>query len=473
MKSHRNLNGHILIVLVILALLLISATPVVAAGTSSPLLGTLQVSSTPSGARLVLDNVNEGTTPVTVQNILAGSHKISLSKYGYFDYTTDIAIAGGKITTISVPLASIALVANGTLFVNSTPSGANVIIDDIVAGSTPATFTNITPGDHIVTVTLSGYDDYTETVVVMSNITSTVDVVLAQVNVAPGSVRVTSTPSLATVYLDNVNKGTTPLTLDNVRAGSHTILLRKTGYNDFMTSINVISGKTATVTATLTLVNQKTGTLNIKSIPSGATISLDGVNKGSTPMTISNSIAGLHALILKKTGYYDYNTNVLVVAGRTTNVSFSMAKLPPTTGSITVNSIPTGATILLDGVSKGTTNRTLDDISPGIHAIVVQKTGFVNNMTNVTVVAGKTVTYTATMSLIQATTGTIVIKSRPSGATVFIDSVNKGFSPITISNIAPGIHSIILRAFNYKPYQTNVNVTAGKTIVLNITMTRT
>jgi hypothetical protein len=472
MKSHRNLNGHILIVLVILALLLISATPVLAAGTSSPLLGSLQVSSSPPGARLVLDNVNKGTTPVTVQNILAGTHKVSLSKDGYFDYTTDVAIAGGKTTTLSVPLASIALAANGTLFVNSTPSGAKVIIDEIVAGSTPATFKNITPGDHIVTVTLSGYDDYTETVLVMSNTTSTVDVDLAQVNIVPGSVRVTSTPSLATVYLDNVNKGTTPLTLDDVRAGSHSILLRKTGYNDFMTSINVISGKTATVTATLTLLNQKTGTLNIKSIPSGATISLDGVNKGSTPMTISNSIAGLHALILKKTGYYDYKTNVLVVAGRTTNVSFSMAKLPPTTGSITVNSIPTGATILLDGVSKGTTNRTLDDISPGIHAIVVQKTGFVNNMTNVTVVAGKTVTYTAQMSSIAATTGTIVIKSRPSGATVFIDSVNKGYSPITISNIAPGIHSIILRAFNYKPYQTNVNVSAGKTIVLNITMTR-
>jgi hypothetical protein len=472
MKSHRNLNWHILIVLVFLALLLISGTPVVAAGTSSPLLGTLQVSSTPSGAKLVLDNVNKGTTPVTVQNILAGSHTISLSKDGYDDYTADIVIAGGKITTVSVPLASIAAADNGTLFVNSTPKGATVIIDDIVAGSTPATFKNITPGDHIVTLTLSGYDDYTETVSVMSDTTSTVNVDLAKANAPPGAVRITSTPSLATVYLDNVNKGTTPLTLDNVAAGGHTITLRKTGYNDYRSNINVISGKTVTISATLTLVGQKTGALNIKSTPSGATISLDAVNKGSTPMTITNIMAGSHALILKKAGYTDYKTNVLVVAGRTTNLSFVMSKLPPTTGSITVNSIPAGATILLDGVSKGTTNRTLDDIAPGTHAIVVQKTGYVNNMTNVTVVAGKTVTYTAKMSLIKATTGTIVIKSRPVGATVFLDSVNKGYSPITLSEIPPGIHSVILRAFNYKPYQTNVNVTAGKTIVLNITMTR-
>ncbi len=102
----------------------------------------------------------------------------------------------------------------------------------------------------------------------------------------------------------------------------------------------------------------------------------------------------------------------------------------------------------------------------------MKNAGYVTNTTNVTVAAGKTVTYTAKMLPIQAVTGTIVIKSRPSGATVFLDSVDKGYSPITLDNISPGIHSIILRAFNYKPYQTNVNVSAGKTIVLNITMTK-
>ena len=104
MKSHNNLNRHIFIILIILWLLLISGNPVAAAGTSSPLLGALQVSSTPSGATLVFDNVNEGTTPVTVQNILAGSHMISLRKEGYYYYNADVAIAAGKTTTVSASL---------------------------------------------------------------------------------------------------------------------------------------------------------------------------------------------------------------------------------------------------------------------------------------------------------------------------------------------------------------------------------
>jgi len=472
MKANRDHNRHVLTVSIILALLLISITPAVLADTSSSLFGTLTVSSVPSGANLVFDNVNKGNTPVTVQNVLAGSHTISLTKDGYYEYDADITVVGGKTTTLSIPLVPITPPGNGTLFVNSTPSGAKVFIDDFLAGSTPATFKNITPVEHIVTVSLAGYDNYTETVWVTSNATTIIDVDLAKVNGVPGSIKITSTPSAATVYLDNVNKGTTPLNLDNVGAGSHAILLKKTGYNDYRTNINVVSGQTATLSATLTPVGQKTGALNIKSNPSGATIMIDTVSKGTTPATVSNLLSGTHTLVLKKTGYKDYTVIVSVMAGRTTNLSYTLTKLPPTTGSIVVNSIPSGATILLDGTSKGTTNRTLEDIAPGTHAIVVKKEGYVSNTTNVTVAAGKTITYTAQMSSIAATTGTIVIKSNPSGANVFLDSVNKGNSPITLTNIPPGIHSIILRAFNYKPYQTNVNVTAGRTIVLNITMTR-
>jgi len=470
MKSNRVLNPHVLTVSIILALLLISFAPIVSADTSSPLFGTLKVSSTPSGASLVLDNVNKGSTPVTIQSVLAGGHTISLSKDGYYEYDADISVPGGTTTTLSIPLVKIPPPGNGTLFVNSTPKGANVTIDDIFFGKTPATFKNITPEEHIVTLNLSGYDNYTETISVTSNETTIIDVDLAKINAVPGSIRITSTPSGATVYLDNVNNGVTPLTLDNIAPGSHAILLKKTGYNDYRTNINVVSGQTATLSATLSLFGQKTGAVTIKSTPSGATILIDNINRGSTPMTISNLMAGGHPLVLKKTGYNDYKTNIIVTAGRTNNYTFSMTKLPSTTGSIVVNSIPSGATILLDGVNKGTTNRTLDDISPGTHMIVVEKAGYVDNTTNVSVAAGKTVTYTAKMASIPSTTGTIVIKSNPSGATVFLDSVNKGYSPITLSGIPPGIHSIILRAFNYKQYQTNVNVTAGKTIVLNITM---
>jgi len=68
-----------------------------------------------------------------------------------------------------------------------------------------------------------------------------------------------------------------------------------------------------------------------------------------------------------------------------------------TTGSIQVNSTPTGAAISLDGVSTGyTTNYTLADVSAGTHTIRLTLSGYDDFVQGVSVVAGQTATVTAT-----------------------------------------------------------------------------
>jgi len=66
-----------------------------------------------------------------------------------------------------------------------------------------------------------------------------------------GTVSVTSTPSGANVFIDNVLRGVTPLTLADIPAGSHLILLRLDGYNDYTTTQQVNAGATNTITAAL------------------------------------------------------------------------------------------------------------------------------------------------------------------------------------------------------------------------------
>ncbi|WAC05369.1 MAG: PEGA domain-containing protein [Methanoregula sp.] len=56
------------------------------------------------------------------------------------------------------------------------------------------------------------------------------------------TVRVTSVPSRAEVYLDDVYHGTTPCTIENVGPGNHTLELRSPGYRDWSTGILVPSG---------------------------------------------------------------------------------------------------------------------------------------------------------------------------------------------------------------------------------------
>ncbi len=68
-----------------------------------------------------------------------------------------------------------------------------------------------------------------------------------------GSISVSSTPSGASVYLDGSYKGTTPMTIKEVRADSYTITLKLTGYQDWSQTIRVIAGETAYVSSILTV----------------------------------------------------------------------------------------------------------------------------------------------------------------------------------------------------------------------------
>ena len=141
-----------------------------------------------------------------------------------------------------------------------------------------------------------------------------------------GSISARSTPTGATILVDGVNKGTTPITFTGISAGSHTIVLKKTGYTDYSTSVTVTAGQTASVSATLT--NQPvTGSISVSSSPTGASVYLDGTYSGkTTPTSITGVTAGSHTVRCTKSGYIDQSQFVTVYAGKTASSTFILKK---------------------------------------------------------------------------------------------------------------------------------------------------
>lgn len=90
---------------------------------------------------------------------------------------------------------------------------------------------------------------------------------------AVGSIEVTSSPSGATFYLDGVSKGNTPITIDDLDAGTYKIMVKKDGYADWMRAVTIKDGTTASYTANL----------EVKTTATTATPT-------STPTTIPTSI---------------------------------------------------------------------------------------------------------------------------------------------------------------------------------------
>jgi hypothetical protein len=83
-------------------------------------LGTIDVSSSPSGASLYVDSEYMGTTPYTVDDLSTGSHKVSLVKAGYDDWGKLVKVTEGDTTVIDATLDPIAI-ATATATPEPTP----------------------------------------------------------------------------------------------------------------------------------------------------------------------------------------------------------------------------------------------------------------------------------------------------------------------------------------------------------------
>ena len=69
--------------------------------------GSLDISSTPSGASIYIDGTYKGITPGVVSGLSAGSHQVRMLRSGYDDYTLITTVTAGKTTTVSAILTPI------------------------------------------------------------------------------------------------------------------------------------------------------------------------------------------------------------------------------------------------------------------------------------------------------------------------------------------------------------------------------
>jgi PKD repeat protein len=242
-----------------------------------------------------------------------------------------------------------------------------------------------------------------------------------------GSLSVSSTPSGASVYIDTVYQGTTPVTIPQLAPGSHTVQLTLTGYTDYSGRVTVTAGPTShlnipltqnpspsitiptssgSIGSTIPTSSGSIGSLQISTNPSGATIILDGRNKGNTPATFSDLSTGSHKINFTKSGYWDFSQDITVAAGKTTPVNVNLvARLQPSPsptgsipiptpyqpgsgGSIIITSNPSGANVYLDGKTSGTTPLTLQNVNPGTHTILLTMQGYTDASRTVDVAEG-------------------------------------------------------------------------------------
>jgi hypothetical protein len=143
--------------------------------------------------------------------------------------------------------------------------------------------------------------------------------------VIPGSLVLNTSPDGASVLINDVYRGSTPLIIERIEPGTYGVTFSRFGYAKLSTPLRVESGKTTEVSGALIPL---TGSLDITSSPAGARILLDAVNQGVTPVSLTDITVGNHTLNVVKEGYVTAEQRVTVVEG-TTQISISLVPASP------------------------------------------------------------------------------------------------------------------------------------------------
>ena len=214
------------------------------------------MTSDPSGAYVIIDGYNSATTPYIFTGLSTGYHTVEVDYPGYEAYITHIYMDNGAAMEVSANL--VPLVNYGSLFVDSTPRGADVYVDGNYQGTSPVTVGSLSEGPHQVELHLAGYEvlTVTEDVVAGQARVLNLNMVPYSSSSAAGSIDITSSVPGALVYLDGVYKGSTQsqnsFNVIAVSPGSHSILLSVPGYADFTQTVQVNPGQISYVNAVFT-----------------------------------------------------------------------------------------------------------------------------------------------------------------------------------------------------------------------------
>ncbi len=196
--------------------------------------GSVRVVTEPAGATVAVGNYAPRQSPALIDDLRLGRYPVVISKDGFDDVTTEIEIResevadpgviqlrrqAGSVSITSIP-AGVAFdlrPAEGRLFVAS---------DETRQGVTPAALPDLAPGEYILTYLREGWPRHSRRFTIENYRATSVEH-----RFVGAALRVSSEPAGATVLLNGVGIGTTPMALADVAPGELNLMLELPGYS--------------------------------------------------------------------------------------------------------------------------------------------------------------------------------------------------------------------------------------------------
>ena len=268
-------------------------------------------------ARIRIDGVDIGQTPLVNIEVEPGEHQLSISKDRYIDFGETIDIEGRAVEqNFSVSLEP----AWATVSLTTTPSGADVLVDGEFIGSTPIN-AEIIQGQRDLVLKLAGHKAWQEEFDVLAG--EDFSVPLVELEPADGLLFIQSNPTAVSVTIGGEFKGLTPLEVALPPSQNHELTFFKNGYNSSSLSIQTQANEERELNIDLEPILM---TVSVMAQPDDAELYVDGEFRGAANQTIE-LMAASQQIEIRKAGFIPYSTEFTSRPGLEQIISVSLKSL--------------------------------------------------------------------------------------------------------------------------------------------------
>jgi hypothetical protein len=304
--------------------------------------------------------------------VLPGSYSLEASKPGYSPLREEVDASRGGAREFTYSLVELP----GLLRISSLPdTTARLFVDGTETILNQQGFAEITRGVHQLRIETARFLPHQQEIEIAGyDKQQQLDITLQP---AWAAITILSQPVGAEVFVDGVSAGKTPLKTE-ILQGQHELLFKKQGFKPVAFKQSVTAG--ADVILEDVQLQPVDGQLSLTSVPTGASILLDGEFQGATPVTLSLIANTDHSLELSKAGYStkDLSVNLQPEQERSIEVRLSAEY-----GTVFLSTRPAGATVKIDGKNSATASGKLR-LTTRPHRLAISKTGYVSKNLNIT-----------------------------------------------------------------------------------------
>jgi PEGA domain len=165
---------------------------------------------------------------------------------------------------------------------------------------------------------------------------------------------------------------------------------------------------------------------------SGTTVSYAEDRRSAAPVLASHRLRILLAV-----------GGVLIALGIVLAVVYFRPSSTPATGTLSVGTSPAGISVFVDGTAHGVTPLGVE-LPPGEHVIEL-RTATERRRIPVTLTAGGQVSQYFEFARPAQTSGELLVRTDPLGASVTVDGKYVGRSPVSVPDLAAGTHTVVLQ----------------------------